>query len=164
MRKFGGSFQEIMRARRGLILRSFSGSFLGRGARTQGRYSAFSDIFSDLLEGRGNGGGSYQFYSAGPQSGSHPRHYQSASSGYDDGYVGQAQDIESDVTVGLKISKKRAKEGGEVTFKTHEGKMISVKIPAGVREGQKLRLARQGRECPACHHPGDLILKIKVGE
>ncbi|HPW76977.1 MAG: Chaperone protein DnaJ [Candidatus Omnitrophica bacterium ADurb.Bin292] len=165
MRKFGGSFQGNYAGAQGFDFEELLRQFSGRGARTQGRYSAFSDIFSDLFGGgMGNGGGSYQFYSAGPQSGSHPRHYQSASSGYDDGYVGQTQDIESDVTVGLKISKKRAKEGGEVTFKTHEGKMISVKIPAGVREGQKLRLARQGRECPACHHPGDLILKIKVGE
>ena len=70
----------------------------------------------------------------------------------------------ADVVVNLKISKKKAKEGGSVMFKTPEGQTISVKIPVNTREGQKLRLARQGRDCPTCHHPGDLILQIRIGE
>ena len=43
-----------------------------------------------------------------------------------------------------------------------DGQTITVKIPAGVTSGKKLRLSRQGNVCPTCDHPGDLILTIKV--
>ena len=76
----------------------------------------------------------------------------------------EAAQESADVVVNLKISKKKAKEGGSVMFKTPEGQTISVKIPANTHAGQKLRLARQGRTCPACQHPGDLILQIKIGD
>ena len=76
----------------------------------------------------------------------------------------EAPQESADIVVNLKISKKKAKEGGSVMFRTPEGQTISVKIPAATREGQKLRLARQGRNCHACHHPGDLILQIKIGD
>lgn len=70
--------------------------------------------------------------------------------------------ISSDENVSLKISKARAQKGGEVSFTTREGKKITVQIPAGITTGKKLRLARQGKMCHTCDHPGDLILTIKV--
>ena len=70
--------------------------------------------------------------------------------------------VDADIVVNLKVSAEKAKNGGKVNFKTPEGKTISVRIPAGIRDGQKLRLARQGRVCPACNHEGDLILRIKI--
>ena len=69
---------------------------------------------------------------------------------------------DSDLTAVLKISKSRAQKGGEVSFTTSDGKKITVKIPAGIASGKKLRLSRQGNTCPTCNHPGDLILTIKV--
>ncbi len=68
----------------------------------------------------------------------------------------------SDLAATLRVPKSRAQKGGEVSFTTREGRRITVKIPAGIKSGQKLRLARQGADCPACHHPGDLILTIRV--
>ncbi|MBI4432014.1 MAG: J domain-containing protein [Candidatus Omnitrophica bacterium] len=68
----------------------------------------------------------------------------------------------SDVGATLRISKFRAQKGGEVSFTAGDGKRITVKIPPGILSGKKLRLARQGKNCPTCHHPGDLILTIKV--
>jgi DnaJ-class molecular chaperone len=162
MKKFGGAgFHGNYAGAQGFdfeeLLRQFSG---GRGRSGGGRYSAFSDIFSDLFGGGMGGGSQFSFYSTG---GGPRQQYYQAGPGFGDGeYAQAAPEADADVTVGLKISQKRAKEGGEVTFRTQEGKTISVKIPAGIKEGQKLRLARQGRDCPHCHHPGDLILKIKV--
>lgn len=68
----------------------------------------------------------------------------------------------SDAAATLKISKSRAQKGGEVSFTSHDGKKITVNIPAGIVSGKKLRLARQGKMCHTCDHPGDLILTIKV--
>ncbi|HOW87750.1 MAG TPA: DnaJ domain-containing protein [Candidatus Omnitrophota bacterium] len=157
MRKFGGGFQGNYAGAQGFnfedLLRQFSGG--GRG-RPSGRYSAFSDIFGDLFSGGGTGG-SFRFYSSGsPQQG-----YYEAEDDYDQPVPSQEP---ADVIVNLKISKRKAKEGGSVTFRTPEGQTVSVKIPSNTREGQKLRLARQGRVCHACHHPGDLILRVKVGD
>lgn len=70
--------------------------------------------------------------------------------------------ISSDKVMTLKISRSRAQKGGEVSFMINEGKTITVRIPAGIVSGKKLRLGRQGKTCPTCDHPGDLILTIKV--
>ena len=159
MRKFGGGNPGNFAGSQGFnfedLLRQYSSGGRARGG--GGRYSAFSDIFGDLFSG--GGGSSFRVYSSGS-----PRQdfYE------DEDEYGQmprqAAQESADIVVNLKISRKKAKEGGSVMFKTPEGQTISVKIPANTREGQKLRLARQGRDCPACHHPGDLILQIRIGE
>ncbi len=161
MRKFGGAQSGNFAGAQGFnfedLLRQYSSGGRARGG---SRYSAFSDIFGDLFSGgTGDGAGPFRVYSSGS-----PRQ-----DSYDDedeyGQMPrQATQESADVVVNLKISKKKAKEGGSVMFKTPEGQTISVKIPVNTREGQKLRLARQGRDCPACHHPGDLILQIRIGE
>ena len=58
--------------------------------------------------------------------------------------------------------REKAEKGGQVTFRTAEGKALSVRIPPHAKEGQKLRLSRQGRLCPSCKHEGDLILQIRI--
>ena len=165
MRKYGGGFQGNYAGAQGFdfeeLLRQFSGGGRGRSRAAGGeQYSAFSDIFSDLFGGGMGGGGHYRVYS----SGSPNRNFYQTAGGYDDDVYVQSAEPAVDVTVNLKISKKKAKTGGKVTFRTQAGKTISVKIPAGIRTGQKLRLSREGRDCPTCHHPGDLILQIKVQE
>ncbi|HNX68772.1 MAG TPA: DnaJ domain-containing protein [Candidatus Omnitrophota bacterium] len=162
MRKYGGGFQGNYAGAQGFnfedLLRQFSG---GGHGRPSSRYSAFSDIFGDLFSGGGGGrGGSgpFRVYS----SGSPRQDFYGGEDDYDDG-ASSVQES-ADVVVNLKISRKKAKEGGSVTFRTPEGQTIAVKIPVNIKEGQKLRLARQGRNCPACHHPGDLILQIKVAD
>ena len=106
----------------------------GAHARFGGSAHGFEDIFSNLF----GGGGRYD---------------------RDDE---ELSEISSDLHAGLKISKARAAKGGEATFTTSVGKKITVKIPPGITSGKKLRLARQGADCPTCHHPGDLILTLRV--
>ena len=132
----GFDFEELLKAFRGGSggARGFSFSSAGgRGGRVQG----FEDILSEMFSGAGTG---------------------RAAQDYED----SPQAIEVDTTATLRISKARAQKGGEVSFTTNEGKKITVKIPTGITTGKKLRLARQGHDCPTCHHPGDLILLIKV--
>ncbi|HTL46579.1 MAG TPA: DnaJ domain-containing protein [Verrucomicrobiae bacterium] len=137
------------------LLKQFRGSRGGSGSGARGRYSAFSDIFSDLFGG-GMGGepqGHYEYRTAGE-----PHDYYAADA------EREMPPADADVKVALTVSKEKAQKGGTVTFRTPEGKMISVKIPAGTKEGQKLRLARQGRLCSHCRHEGDLILQVRIGK
>ncbi len=165
MRRFGGSGgrsgAENFAGAQGFdfeeLLRRFGGGGRQAGRASSGRYSAFEDIFSDLFSGagggqnyrtsRGPGGTTYQFYTTGGDD-------------EDDEGAGVSTQPAADVAVNLRISKEKAEKGGKVTFKTPEGKTIAVTIPVGSKSGQKLRLTRQGRLCPTCHHEGDLILSI----
>lgn len=122
------------------ILRAFRGAQGAGGGRTHVRFGGnmggFQDIFGDIFSG--GGGGRQSFREEEPE------------------------EVSADLTAALKISKSRAQRGGEVSFSIQNGKTITVKIPAGITSGKKLRLSRQGQDCPTCHHPGDLILTIKV--
>lgn len=151
MRRFGGGRSGNFAGAQGFnfedLLRQYSSQRGGSTTfRSGGRYSAFGDIFEDLF-GAGTQGGGQTF-----------RTY-----GFEEEGGGEPEEPEKvDILVNLKISKEKAEKGGRVTFRTPEGKMISVKIPPRTHSHQKLRLARQGGQCPACHHEGDLILQIKV--
>ncbi len=129
----GFDFEEILRAFRGA-----QGGGRSSGYTRYGSARGFEDIFGDIFGGGG----------------------QAASGGY--GTQSYSDEVSADVAATLKISKARAAKGGEVSFSTRDGKKITVKIPAGITTGKKLRLARQGSDCPTCHHPGDLILTLKV--
>lgn len=69
--------------------------------------------------------------------------------------------VSADAQAVLKVPKAKAKAGGEMRF-IKDGRTITVKLPAGIASGKKLRLSRQGNLCQTCEHPGDLILTIKV--
>ena len=122
------------------ILRAFRGAQQGGGGRTRARFGGGARGFEDVFSGLFSGGQNYP----------------------GDEAESQVQEISSDLTAILKISKSRAQKGGEVSFSTSDARKITVKIPPGISSGKKLRLSRQGRDCPTCHHPGDLILTIKV--
>ena len=121
----------------------------------------FDEILRAFRGGQSQGGRSSraQFHHSGPMRG-----FEDIFSGFG-GPAGEEEQIEkvsSDVSAILRISKTRAQKGGEVSFETSDGKKITVRIPAGISSGKKLRLSRQGNICQVCDHPGDLILTIKV--
>lgn len=119
------------------ILRSFRGMG-GRGGRTGFRFSGRMGNFEDIF---GAFGGEREA---------------------EEEEWGEVSRFSSDLGATLRISRPRAQKGGEVSFTTNEGKKITVRIPAGIVPGKKLRLAGQGKRCPTCSHPGDLILMIKI--
>lgn len=134
----GGGFQGAQGFNYDEILRAFrGGQRSGRGANVRfgGGMSGFEDILGDLFGGSSRG-------------------FQNEEDA--------VEPISSDLAVSLKISKSRAQKGGEVSFEMNNGKKITVKIPAGISSGKKLRLSRQGKTCPTCNHPGDLILTVRV--
>jgi len=70
-----------------------------------------------------------------------------------------ARTEETDIHAQLNVPENLLKSGGEAKFK-HSGKEITLKIKAGTKHGQRLRLKREGNICPCCRHRGDLIVTI----
>jgi len=72
------------------------------------------------------------------------------------------QNVNTDVRATLPIPKTLSHKGGEAKFKLSTGKSITLKVPSGIKSGQKLRLKGQGEKCPCCKHKGDLIVTIRI--
>jgi molecular chaperone DnaJ len=51
---------------------------------------------------------------------------------------------------------------GSTQMLTVDGKSMTVRIPAGVRDGQKIKLAGKGQASPDGGPPGDLIITVSV--
>ena len=111
--------------------------------------SGFSDFFETLFGGAaagGTGGGHGAHFGPDPFGGfsSRPR---------------RGRDVEAE----LPLSLEEASSGGRrtVTLQMPQGpKTLEVNVPAGIREGAKLRLAGQGDPAPG-GTPGDLFLRVR---
>jgi molecular chaperone DnaJ len=68
----------------------------------------------------------------------------------------------SDVQARTTLSFRDAVEGATVTLQTAEGRRITTKVPAGVKDGQKIRLRGKGAEGDPGAAKGDLILTVAV--
>jgi len=168
MRKFGGGYSGNFAGAQGFDFEEFLKEFGARGGQgfpsggkgqSQGRYSSFNGIFSELFETFKTGGAQGSSRRPGARQGT-PFYTYSNGEEPDAELETGAQEV--DVRVNLRIAKEKAEKGGQVTFRTPEGKTLSVNIPPHTRSNQKLRLVRQGHLCPACQHEGDLILQIKI--
>lgn len=76
---------------------------------------------------------------------------------FDTGGIG----LDLDVNVAMSVSLEEAVKGGEKRVRLPNGKELNVKIPAGVVEGQQIRLRGQG-ETAQGHPPGDLLITISI--
>jgi len=144
LRRMGGATSGFSSAQ-GFDFSEFLKHFGAGGGFSSG--SVFGDIFDDVFSsagGRGGGRATYYYTTAG----GHPG--------------GAYVDEDTDITAVLPIPADLAKKGGEAKFKLSGGKMITLRIPRGTKDGQKMRLKDQGRECPHCRHRGDLIVTIKI--
>ncbi|MBL8954888.1 MAG: J domain-containing protein [Myxococcaceae bacterium] len=68
----------------------------------------------------------------------------------------------ADVTARLQVTLEEAVKGGERSFSLSTGKRLTVKLPAGVDTGSKIRLQGQGESGEHGGPPGDLFLEIEV--
>jgi len=113
------------------------GDIFGGGARGRGGAQHFEFNLEDLLGGRVPGGGGYA---------RRPR---------------RGGDLESEVTVDFRDAVLGCTK--ELNVRSSDGeKTIKVRIPAGVRNGGKIRLRGQGAPGSDSGRPGDLVLKVHV--
>src|SRR5690606_37915549 len=110
-----------------------------------GRQADFDDIFSMFNQGGGGSFGSGRF---GQTSG-----------GYR-GFGGPQKG--ADVTARTTIDFVTAAQGETITLQAEDGKPFKVKLPAGVADGQKIRLRGRGRPSPDGGEPGDIVVQVKV--
>lgn len=70
----------------------------------------------------------------------------------------KGSDIESEVSVDLV----GAIRGSEVTLRTKDGQELTVRIPPGAGDGDKVRVAGRGMPGQNGGEPGDLVLKVRL--
>lgn len=141
---------------------------MGSGARfTAGGAGAggFEDVFSQFGQGRGRaystadfedifsmfgqgGGGRFGSGSFGQPSGGFR------------GYGGPTRG--ADVTARTTLDFTTAAKGETITLQAEDGKPFKVKIPAGVADGQKIRLPGRGRPSPDGGENGDIVVQVSV--
>ncbi len=78
--------------------------------------------------------------------------------GYSYGQPVKGQDLNARITLDLAT----AVEGTTASVETASGKKIQAKIPAGVKDGQKVRLRGKGQPSPNGGKPGDVIITVGV--
>lgn len=138
------------------------GDFAGRGGggfRFEGAgpgfgASGFSDFF-EMLFGEGGFGGM--------RGGPGPGGFRPGGAAGGDMGASRGSDQEAQLTLGLEEAARGGKR--EITLtdpQTGEERRLSVKIPAGVKPGGKIRLAGQGAQGPGGGPRGDLFLKVDV--
>lgn len=66
-----------------------------------------------------------------------------------------------DVSVAMTVSLEDAAHGATRRVRLPSGKELNVKIPAGVENGQQIRLKGQGQEAPG-HRPGDVLITVNI--
>ncbi len=117
--------------------------------------TGFSDFFEHFFGSQGRAGAGGAGFPGGVTWGG----------GEEDAGPLRGSDLQSDLLVTLE----EASNGGErmLTFRRrNSGKgateTLKVRIPAGVRDGQRIRVAGKGEPAPAGGEPGDLFLNVRL--
>lgn len=126
----------------------------------------FEDVFSMFGQGRGGArpsspGGFEDFFSAFEQGGGGfgSGRFGQTTGGYR-GFGGPQKG--ADVTARTTIDFLTGTRGETITLQGEDGKPFKVKIPAGVSDGQKIRLRGRGRPSPDGGEPGDIVVQVSV--
>jgi curved DNA-binding protein len=127
-----------------------------------GRYGNFDDFINDLLGRFGGGGG--PGFSAGPGGFGFGSGFPG---GFGSGFPGAgaqaprgaAANLDAEATISLSIAD--AFRGCERTLAVNEER-VQVRIPAGVKNGSRLRLKEKGNLQPGTGRRGDLYLNLQL--
>jgi molecular chaperone DnaJ len=134
---------------------------MGSGARFQagGQSGGFEDVFGGMF------GGGQQRYGAGQSSASFEDllggMFGGSGGGGPAGFRGgpvRGRDLAANTTLDFGT----AINGETIKLQPAGGRPMNVKIPAGVSNGQKIRLKAKGEPSPNGGQPGDLVLTVSV--
>jgi DnaJ-class molecular chaperone len=141
----------------------FQGGFGGgdpRGRAGPGGFETYSFRTGGGAGGPGMGGGNFEdilnSMFGGAARGGRPG---AGSSQFE--FEGGGIGLDLDINVAMTVSLEEAVKGGEKRVRLPTGKELNVKIPAGVTNGQQIRLKGQG-ETAQGHRPGDLLITINI--
>ena len=123
----------------------------GGGARAEEFEEAegFSDFFSSLFGNRGVGGAGGSPFSGASRAARD--HHARVDIDLEEAYQGGTRTLE--------LKRPDLKPDGTLDLKTHT---VRVTIPAGVTDGQLIRLAGQGEQATGGGRPGDLYLEVHI--
>src|SRR6185369_9685110 len=139
----------------------FQGFPGGGGPRGRAGLGGFESYTFRFGGGLGQGGGAFEdilnsMFGGGVR-GARPGAGSAGQFEFDTGGVG----LDLDVNVAMSVSLEESVKGGEKRVRLPTGKELNVKIPAGVTEGQQIRLRGQGESAQG-HPPGDLLITIGI--
>ena len=115
------------------------GGLFNQGARGGRQSAGFEDLLGGMFGGRGGFG--------------------SSSGGYQ-GFGGPTRG--ADITANTTLDFLTAIRGETVSLQMQSGRETKVKIPAGVADGQKIKLKGKGQPSPDGGEPGDLVITVTV--
>jgi len=132
-----------------------SGARFAPGNHNGGGAGGFEDLFGGIFNqgGRTRGGGA---------GGIPPEFADLFGGGGGFGGFSQQPTKGSDRTASTSISFKGSMQGTTVSLREPDGNVIDVKIPAGIKDGQKVR--QRGKGNPGSGGNGDLIITVNVKE
>lgn len=128
---------------------------------------SFSDIFDSMFKNARGGRFSNDPFAQGSQQGSQQRSQQRSQQHSQQGSQQHSRSKGSDQTVSISIDLEDAYHGANRTVNLRVpgepgSKKLKVKIPKGIKEGQKIRLSGQGSK--GLQNNGDLFLEIKFNK
>ncbi|MBF0816007.1 J domain-containing protein [Microbacterium paludicola] len=138
---------------------------MGSGARftAGGSNGGFDDVFSAFTQNRGSAQDFDDIFAMFNQGGRGGRFgsggFGQPSGGFR-GFGGPQKG--GDVRARTTIDFVTAAKGETISLQSEDGKPFKIKIPAGVADGQKIRLRGKGRPSPDGGEPGDIVVEIAV--
>ncbi|WP_353112880.1 DnaJ C-terminal domain-containing protein [Microbacterium sp.] len=139
---------------------------MGSGARFtagSGGAGGFEDVFSRFGQGRGQQQGDFDdifsMFTQGGGGSFGSGRFGQPSGGFR-GFGGPQRG--ADVTARTTLDFVTAAKGETISLQSEDGRPFKVKIPAGVADGQKIRLRGRGRPSPDGGESGDIVVQIAV--
>lgn len=118
------------------------------------RFTSGGQGFEDIFSGFGHQGGSFSF--------------QGAPGGFEDlfggmfGGAARGPQRGRDISTSTVLDLETAVAGTTITLRTSSHETTKVRIPAGVKDGQKIKIRGKGEPSPDGGEPGDIILTVNV--
>lgn len=133
-----------------------------RGPFGGGGFRGFEEAFKGARQGRGQGRAAFRFEGAGADIFSELFGFGRGGNSQGKRKARRSPLKGKDAEYSLTIPFLDAVKGTRSKVKLRNGKTLNVTIPAGVKEGQRIRLAKQGQKGFAGGPAGDAMIEIKI--